>query len=218
MPSAPADPPASFAAMQVNARHAKARNERHWHIGGSMILGAAAAGILAATLQSLPWLAFAAFVATLAGIWAGQGPLLSWPAVFLSGPSAASGECLVAHAYRLQHYVLHRPASGALQPGVVHQLCTGWCAAVCVVKLGWDAAPAAGTEAVVMRLWRAGFALVKTVGTLGGFSGPYAIGLLADAGPGDDYTSSVLLLGAFLVTGGLLCLALPEKGAPCLSS
>ena len=76
---------------QVIARHAKAKEERHWHAGGSMFIGALAAGLLAATLGRLPWLAFSAFAVALTGIWGVHGPLLSWPAVFLQGPTAASG-------------------------------------------------------------------------------------------------------------------------------
>ena len=77
--------------MQVRAGHAEARKERHWHAGGSMFFGALAAGLLAAALGHLPWLAFMAFGVALTGIWGVHGPLLSWPAVFLQGPGAASG-------------------------------------------------------------------------------------------------------------------------------
>ena len=80
--------------VQVNARHAKARSERHRHSGGSLLLGGLAAALLALTIGRLPWLAFSAFVVALTGIWSAEGPLLSWPADFLRGPSAASSEPL----------------------------------------------------------------------------------------------------------------------------
>ena len=83
--------PSGRHAVQVIARHAKARQERHWHAGGSMFVGALAAGLLAAFIGHVPFLAFAAFAVALMGIWGVHGPLLSWPAVFLQGPAAASG-------------------------------------------------------------------------------------------------------------------------------
>ena len=49
---------------------------------------------------------------------------------------------------------------------------------------------------------------MKTVGSLGGFLGPYAIGLLASAD--NDYISSMVLLASCLVAGGMLCVAFPE--------
>ena len=55
---------------------------------------------------------------------------------------------------------------------------------------------------------------MKTVGSIGGFLGPYAIGLLASGG--EDYASSMALLASCMVTGGALCLALPEPGASVL--
>ena len=51
--------------------------------------------------------------------------------------------------------------------------------------------------------------MVKTVGSLGGFLGPYAIGLLANAD--NDYVSSMALLASCMIVGGVLCVVFPSR-------
>ena len=77
---------------QVNAKLAKRANERHWHGGLALLLGGSALALLAALIGHTIIAAIAALTLASAGIWAVQGPLLSWPAVILSGTNAASGE------------------------------------------------------------------------------------------------------------------------------
>lgn len=57
-----------------------------------------------------------------------------------------------------------------------------------------------------------GIALINTIGSLGGFVGPYAVGLVKNATGG--FTGGLLLLAALLVVGALLTLYL--RSAPAL--
>jgi ACS family tartrate transporter-like MFS transporter len=59
----------------------------------------------------------------------------------------------------------------------------------------------------------AGIALINTMGSLGGFVGPYAVGLLRQSTGG--FTAGMLLLAALLVIAGIVTLAL--RRAPLLS-
>lgn len=56
----------------------------------------------------------------------------------------------------------------------------------------------------------AGFAFVKTLGAIGGFAGPWMIGLLAEAT--DGYAASMAVLACCLLLGGGLCLGFTEPG------
>jgi hypothetical protein len=84
--------------VQVNAQLSKRAGERHWHGALPVLAGAAAMAVLAASIGRIMWVAFAALTVAAAGIWALQGPLMSWPAAFLSGTNAASGFALVKMA------------------------------------------------------------------------------------------------------------------------
>ena len=59
----------------------------------------------------------------------------------------------------------------------------------------------------------AGIALINTFGAVGGFVGPYLVGLLK--GASGDFTSGLLLLAALMFAGGVLTLAL--RGARALA-
>lgn len=59
---------------------------------------------------------------------------------------------------------------------------------------------------------RAGFALMKMVGTLGSFLGPALIGALADATGG--FAAPCLVLGVCLAAGAVLMLAFRAPSAP----
>jgi hypothetical protein len=83
---------------QINAKLAKRAGERHWHGGLPVLGGAAALALLAASIGRITWLAFATLSLGAAGIWAVHGPLMSWPAVILSGTNAASGFALMKMA------------------------------------------------------------------------------------------------------------------------
>ncbi len=61
-------------------------------------------------------------------------------------------------------------------------------------------------------LRRAGFALIKTVGSLGSFAGPALIGTLADATGG--FAAPCLLLAACALGGAAMLLAFRAPGAP----
>ena len=80
-----------YAAAQVNAKLAKRAHDRHWHGAAPVLAGAAALATLPLFLGRVQWAAFLALSVAAAGIWAVHGPLLSWPAVILSGTNAASG-------------------------------------------------------------------------------------------------------------------------------
>ncbi|KAK9837315.1 hypothetical protein WJX81_005659 [Elliptochloris bilobata] len=88
-------------AMVVNARHSKRSGERHWHGALPLLVGAVALAALAALLGSSgngtagAAGAFAALSAAAVGIWSVHGPLMGWPAAFLSGTTAASGFALM---------------------------------------------------------------------------------------------------------------------------
>ena len=81
----------------MNARHAKRCGERHWHGALPLLLGAVSLAALAALMGSSgngaagAAGAFAALTAAAVGIWSVHGPLMGWPAAFLSGTTAASG-------------------------------------------------------------------------------------------------------------------------------
>ena len=80
------------AALQGVARMAKAADERHWHISVPALIAAAALGAMPLFMARVPWLAFACLTIAAFGIWSPHGPLMSWPAVILSGTNAASGD------------------------------------------------------------------------------------------------------------------------------
>ena len=71
---------------------AKAANERHWHISVPALIAAAALGAMPLFMTRVPWVAFACLTIAAFGIWSPHGPLMSWPAVILSGTNAASGD------------------------------------------------------------------------------------------------------------------------------
>ena len=56
----------------------------------------------------------------------------------------------------------------------------------------------------------AGIALINSIGNLGGFSGPYAIGLIRTMT--QSFAAALVLLAASLVMAGLLALAAPREG------
>ena len=70
---------------------AKAADERHWHISVPSLIAAAALGAMPLFIARVPWIAFACLTIAAFGIWSPHGPLMSWPAVILSGTNAASG-------------------------------------------------------------------------------------------------------------------------------
>ena len=80
------------AALQGVARMAKAADERHWHISVPSLIAAAALGAMPLFISRVPWIAFACLTIAAFGIWSPHGPLMSWPAVILSGTNAASGD------------------------------------------------------------------------------------------------------------------------------
>ena len=57
-----------------------------------MLLGAVALALMPAFMGRVMWAAFACLSLAAAGIWAVQGPLLSWPAAILQGTNAAAGK------------------------------------------------------------------------------------------------------------------------------
>ena len=98
---------------------AKAADERHWHISVPALTAAAALGAMPLFMARVPWLAFACLTAAAFGIWSPHGPLMSWPAVILSGTNAASGDAqqqsrasmlnlfgFQAHTFGLPHVTL----------------------------------------------------------------------------------------------------------------
>lgn len=56
----------------------------------------------------------------------------------------------------------------------------------------------------------AGIALINSVGNVGGFVGPYAIGYLRDAT--DGFAAGLIAIGAIVIIGGALVLIVPEPG------
>ena len=78
--------------LQVVARMAKSANDRHWHGAVPALIGAMALAAMPIFMSRVAWAAFVCLSIAAFGIWAGHGPLMSWPAVFLSGTNAASGE------------------------------------------------------------------------------------------------------------------------------
>ena len=61
----------------------------------------------------------------------------------------------------------------------------------------------------------AGFALINTFGAVGGFFGPYAIGLLADSNAGGTggYSTAMMVLAVCLLTAGTAVILFPVPGA-----
>ena len=78
--------------LQVVARMAKSANDRHWHGAVPVLIAAVALAVMPMFMSRMAWAAFACLSIGAFGIWAGHGPLMSWPAAFLSGTNAASGE------------------------------------------------------------------------------------------------------------------------------
>lgn len=70
--------------------------------------------------------------------------------------------------------------------------------------MSWPALFLSGPEAA------AGFALINSIGALGGFLGPYAVGLLAGGAGGSGYGVAMLTLAAFLLVSGALILGAQE--------
>jgi MFS transporter, ACS family, tartrate transporter len=79
----------SAAAMILNALHSDRSGERYWHIAVPFFI--IAGGFLAGGLSGAAWLAVPGLAATVIAYAALQGPLLSLPATFLKGKSAAAG-------------------------------------------------------------------------------------------------------------------------------
>ena len=73
---------------------AKSANDRHWHGAVPVLIGAVALAAMPIFMSRVAWAAFACLSIGAFGIWAVHGPLMSWPAVILSGTNAASGELL----------------------------------------------------------------------------------------------------------------------------
>lgn len=71
---------------------AKSANDRHWHVAVPLFVGALALALMPIFMSRVAWAAFACLAVAAFGIWSPQGPLVSWPAVILSGTNAASGE------------------------------------------------------------------------------------------------------------------------------
>jgi len=73
---------------------AKSANDRHWHVAVPVFFGAIALAVMPIFMSRVAWLAFACLSVAAFGIWGVHGPLMSWPAVILSGTNAASGKPL----------------------------------------------------------------------------------------------------------------------------
>ena len=71
---------------------AKSANDRHWHVAVPIFTGALALALMPIFMSRVAWAAFACLTIAAFGIWSPHGPLMSWPAVILSGTNAASGE------------------------------------------------------------------------------------------------------------------------------
>ncbi|CAL5229393.1 g12711 [Coccomyxa viridis] len=81
--------------MLVVARMAKSANDRHWHGAVPVLIGAVALAVMPVFMSRVAWAAFTCLSIGAFGIWAVHGPLMSWPAVILSGTNAASGFALM---------------------------------------------------------------------------------------------------------------------------
>jgi MFS transporter, ACS family, tartrate transporter len=75
--------------MILNALHSDRRGERYWHVALPFCI--IAGGFLVGGISISPWLAVPALAATVIAHSSLQGPLLSLPATFLKGKSAAAG-------------------------------------------------------------------------------------------------------------------------------
>ncbi|GAB4813303.1 hypothetical protein N2152v2_000349 [Parachlorella kessleri] len=134
------------AGMVVVARMAARANERHYHAGIPILLGAFFLGLVPLLMDYVGAVAaFVSLVLAAAGVWSFHGPFMSWPAVFLHGPEVA-----------------------------------------------------------------AGFALINSLGAVGGFLGPYMLGLLAGGDGG--YEAAMRLLALLLALSGGLILVFPAPG------
>jgi ACS family tartrate transporter-like MFS transporter len=60
-----------------------------------------------------------------------------------------------------------------------------------------------------------GIALINSVGNLGGFGGPYLVGLVKSAT--GDFTTPLLVLAAIVAAGGILAILLPITRLPSTS-
>lgn len=80
---------------------AKSANDRHWHVAVPVLISAIALAVMPVFMSRVAWIAFACLTTAAFGIWAGHGPLMSWPAVILSGTNAASGKLLSSLCWRL---------------------------------------------------------------------------------------------------------------------
>jgi len=77
------------AGMILNAIHSDRVRERYWHVIVPFLV--VTAGYLVGGLSSLPWIAVPALAVAVISYSSLQGPLLSIPAIFLKGRSAAAG-------------------------------------------------------------------------------------------------------------------------------
>jgi ACS family tartrate transporter-like MFS transporter len=80
-------------AMVVIGRHSDRTGERRWHVAGSAFL--AAAGWLAMSQITNPWLFFTVMVIALAGMKSMLPTFWAIPSLFLSGSAAAGGIALI---------------------------------------------------------------------------------------------------------------------------
>ncbi len=164
------------------------------------------------------------------GVWSVHGPLLSWPAAFLSGTTAASGTqwacwagvfcptlfacqaaCLPWTCMEARNRLsCAQTLAQAPELDCVYQarLCRG-----CKLTSGWQADQWRASCLIRgLPATCAGFALIKTVGSLGSFAGPALIGALADTTGG--FAAPCLLLAACALAGAAMLLGFRAPGAP----
>ena len=210
---------------------AKSANDRHWHVAVPLFVGALALALMPIFMSHVAWAAFACLTVAAFGIWSPQGPLLSWPAVILSGTNAASGEHQWQRALALMMvclFCLRIAARGIWSP---HGPLLSWPAVI----VSWTDAASGETQSanssrnnlqsmVDSILWQAlmhrckclrkspaaGFALMKMMGSAGSFVGPYFIGVTSDAS--GSFTPAMLLLALCLLCAGVMQLFFREPG------
>lgn len=84
------------ATMLWIAVRSKARNERRFHTAIPVFVASMAMMMMPALdMIAGGYLSFVAMTVAASGVWAVHGPLLSWPATFLSGSDAAGGYALI---------------------------------------------------------------------------------------------------------------------------
>jgi hypothetical protein len=195
--------------MNINARLASRANERHRHAGVPILAAGVALGLVPmAARVAGSGLAFALLTLAAGLCWTFHGE----PAPRVGRQDAAPFCRTGAGCAFLRLLVAPPTICYCTACGFPHSPCPAHSSAQLLPPppppapgpfFSWPAVFLGGEQAA------AGFAFINSVGAVGGFIGPYLLGLL---GGGGGFGTAMLVLACFLLVAGCLILLFPAPG------